>query len=139
MRTTMSTERLHKHIKFWFFVQNTCLHHETKYLEMTTEHMRFTETISIPSSSSSVLRRCSRCCSIPFCCTISFGLGRPEGQLLGALQRDKIPKIRYYYGSGWVGPDVGFFFFFFKSSQNSPKPVLIFWRSIPCVFLSVYC
>ena len=24
--------------------------------------------------------------------------------------------------------------FFFKSSQNSPKPVLIFWSSIPCVF-----
>ena len=26
------------------------------------------------------------------------------------------------------------FFFFGKSSQNSPKPVLIFWSSIPCVF-----
>ena len=25
-------------------------------------------------------------------------------------------------------------FFFGKSSQNSPKPVLIFWSSIPCVF-----
>ena len=24
--------------------------------------------------------------------------------------------------------------FFLKSSQNSPKPVLIFWSSIPCVF-----
>ena len=23
---------------------------------------------------------------------------------------------------------------FFKSSQNSPKPVLIFWSGIPCVF-----
>ena len=26
------------------------------------------------------------------------------------------------------------FFFLEKSSQNSPKPVLIFWSSIPCVF-----
>ena len=26
------------------------------------------------------------------------------------------------------------FYFFGKSSQNSPKPVLIFWNSIPCVF-----
>ena len=25
-------------------------------------------------------------------------------------------------------------FFFGRSSQNSPKPVLIFWSSIPCVF-----
>ena len=32
------------------------------------------------------------------------------------------------------------FFLFGKSSQNSPKPVLIFWSSIPCVFClySVY-
>ena len=28
-------------------------------------------------------------------------------------------------------------FFFGKSSHNSPKPVLIFWSSIPCI-LSVY-
>ena len=28
---------------------------------------------------------------------------------------------------------------FFKSSENSPKPVLLFWSSIPCVFcLHVY-
>ena len=26
------------------------------------------------------------------------------------------------------------FFFFGKSSQNSPKPVLLFWGSKPCVF-----
>ena len=26
------------------------------------------------------------------------------------------------------------FLFVGKSSQNSPKPVLIFWSSIPCVF-----
>ena len=29
-------------------------------------------------------------------------------------------------------------FFLWKSSKNSPKPVLIFWSSIPCVFPSVY-
>ena len=34
---------------------------------------------------------------------------------------------------GWVQVSIGIFFFF-KSSQNSPKPVLIFWSSKPCVF-----
>ena len=46
-------------------------------------------------------------------------------------------KIRDYYGSGWVGGSRShfeFFFFFGKSSQNSPKPVVKFWSSIPCVF-----
>ena len=33
---------------------------------------------------------------------------------------------------GWVQVSLGIFFF--KLSQNSPKPVLIFWSSIPCVF-----
>ena len=32
---------------------------------------------------------------------------------------------------GWVQVSLGIFF---KSSQNSPKPVLIFWSSIPCIF-----
>ena len=36
---------------------------------------------------------------------------------------------------GWVHNSLGFFFF--KSSQNSSKPVLIFWSSILCI-LSVY-
>ena len=36
--------------------------------------------------------------------------------------------------SGWVGPGLTQDFFGGKSSQNSPKPVLIFWSSIPCVF-----
>ena len=49
---------------------------------------------------------------------------------LRAMQRKKIQKIRDYYGSGWVGPGLTQNFFFFKSSQNSPKPVLIFWSSI---------
>ena len=31
-----------------------------------------------------------------------------------------------------VGP--GLTRIFFKSSQHSPKPVLMFWSSIPCVF-----
>ena len=43
------------------------------------------------------------------------------------------PKIRDYYGSGWVGT-VLTRIFFGKSSQNSSKPVLIFWSSIPYVF-----
>ena len=52
------------------------------------------------------------------------------------LQRKKIPKIRDYYGSGWVGPGLTRILFCFvgKSSQDSTKPVLIFWSSIPCVF-----
>ena len=32
----------------------------------------------------------------------------------------------------WVQVSLGFFWG--KSSQNSPNPVLIFWSSIPCVF-----
>ena len=28
--------------------------------------------------------------------------------------------------------------FFFKSSQNSPKPVLIFWSNTQCVFCLIY-
>ena len=53
--------------------------------------------------------------------------------VLGALQRIFFPKIRDYNGSGWVGPGLTLNFFG-KSSQNSPKPVLIFWNRIPCVF-----
>ena len=54
---------------------------------------------------------------------------------LGALQGKQIQKIRDYYGSGWVGPCLTRNFVVVgKSSQNSPKPVLIFWSSIPCAF-----
>ena len=49
------------------------------------------------------------------------------------LQRKKIQKIRDYNGSEWVGPGLTRNYFF-KSSQNSPKAVQIFWSSIPCVF-----
>ena len=35
---------------------------------------------------------------------------------------------------GWVEVSLGICLFVGKSSQNSPKPVLIFWSSIPCVF-----
>ena len=34
----------------------------------------------------------------------------------------------------WKSSSQSEFFFFGKSSQNSPKPVLTFWSSIPCVF-----
>ena len=43
------------------------------------------------------------------------------------------PNIREYYGSGWVSPGLTLNFLG-KSSQNSSKPVLIFWSSIPYVF-----
>ena len=35
---------------------------------------------------------------------------------------------------GWVQVSLGFLFVFGKSSQNSPKPVLILWSRIPSVF-----
>ena len=35
---------------------------------------------------------------------------------------------------GWVQFSLEILFLCGKSSQNSPKPVLIFWNSIPCVF-----
>ena len=44
-----------------------------------------------------------------------------------ALCNEKqIPKIRVYYGSGWVGPGLTRNFVCGKCSQNSSKPVLIF-------------
>ena len=57
-------------------------------------------------------------------------------QLRGFAKKEKIPKIRDYYGSGWVDPGLtrNCFLVVGKSSQNIPKPVLIFWSSIPCVF-----
>ena len=62
---------------------------------------------------------------------------------LRGFAKKKIQKIRVYYGSGWVGPGVTRNFFGGgrgKSSQNSSKPVLIFWSSIPCVFcLYIHC
>ena len=54
---------------------------------------------------------------------------------LGALQRKKkFKKPRLLWK--WVGPGLtrNFLFCFGKSSQNSPKPVQIFWSSIQCVF-----
>ena len=44
----------------------------------------------------------------------------------GLAKKEKIPKIRNYYGSWWEGPGLTQNFFCGKSSQNSPKPVLIF-------------
>ena len=34
---------------------------------------------------------------------------------------------------GWVQLSLGIFYFLGKSTQNSPKPVLIFFSSVPCV------
>ena len=55
--------------------------------------------------------------------------------------KKKIQKIQDYYGIGWVGPGLARNFCVCgKSSQNSPKPVLIFCSSIPCVFyLYIHC
>ena len=40
----------------------------------------------------------------------------------------------------WVGGSHSDFVVVGKSSPNSPKPVLIFWSSIPCVFcLYIHC
>ena len=50
--------------------------------------------------------------------------------------KKKNPIIPDYYGSGWVGPGITRIFFG-KSSQIIPKPVLIFWSSIPCVTLCI--
>ena len=57
-----------------------------------------------------------------------------HGGCKGLCKENKIPKIQDYYGSGWVGPGLTRIFLGGKSSQNSPKSVLIFWSSIPCVF-----
>ena len=53
---------------------------------------------------------------------------------LGALQSKQIPEIRDSYESGWVGPDLTLKKYNWKSSQNSPVLVPMFWGSIPYVF-----
>ena len=58
---------------------------------------------------------------------------------LGALHQTKFKtsEITMEVG-GWA--QVSHRFFLGKSSQNSPKLVLIFWSSIPCVFcLYIHC
>ena len=44
-----------------------------------------------------------------------------------------LQKIRDYYGSGWVGPGLTRNVFA-RSSKKSPKRMLIFRSSIPCVY-----
>ena len=53
--------------------------------------------------------------------------GRPasHGVAKGLCKENKFPKIRDYYGSGWV-VSRSHLDFFGKSSQNTPKPLLIF-------------
>ena len=58
--------------------------------------------------------------------------------LFRGFAKKKIPKseITMEVG-GWVQVSLGFFFNIFK---KSPKPVLLFWSSIPCVFcLYIHC
>ena len=63
---------------------------------------------------------------------------------IGALKSKKIKKnpslLWKWVGGWWVQVSLGFFLENRKSSQNSPKPALIFWSSIPCVFcLYIHC
>ena len=52
--------------------------------------------------------------------------------LRGFAKKTKFQKSEFTMEVGeWSHPE---FFFFSKSSQNSSKPVLVFWSSIPCVF-----
>ena len=56
------------------------------------------------------------------------------GLLIGALQRKENSEISMEVG-GWVQVSQNFFFV-----ENRPKPVLIFWSSIPCAFcLYIHC
>ena len=52
-----------------------------------------------------------------------------EHSVRGSAKK-KNPQIRDYYGSGWVGPGPTRNF----CVENSPKPVVIFVSSVPCVF-----
>ena len=57
-----------------------------------------------------------------------------------AKKKEKIQKseITMEVG-GWVQVSFGIFFCG-KSCQNGPKPVLVFWSTIPCVFyLYMHC
>ena len=55
--------------------------------------------------------------------------------LFGKHRPDLVTLQRKQFLWKWVGGSRSHSdFFFFKSSQNSPKPVLIFWNSIQCVF-----
>ena len=71
------------------------------------------------------------------------GCGKVGGphRLRGFANKTKFQKseITMEVG-GWVGQGLTLKFFFGKSSQNSSKPVLIFWSSIPCVLcLYIHC
>ena len=58
-------------------------------------------------------------------------------EILGALQRNNSKKSEFTME---VGAGLTRNFFCGKSSQNSPKPVVIFLSSIPCVFcLYIHC
>ena len=65
-------------------------------------------------------------------------IGRCRHKGLCKEKNSKNPRLLWK----WVGGSRSHseFFCVGKSSQNSPKPVLIFWSSIPCVgpILSVY-
>ena len=84
---------------------------------------------------------CARLQGVAFHQLIQGSFGRVvflfSSALLRGFAKKKSQKIRVYYGSGWVGGWVGPGLtqnFFLNSTQNSSKPVLIFWSSIQCEF-----
>ena len=67
--------------------------------------------------------------------SISLDETIPHGHTKGlCTERKNSKKTRLLWK--WVGGSRSHseFVFFGKSSQNSPKPVLIFWSNIPCEF-----
>ena len=65
------------------------------------------------------------------CCGTSMFLKQIVGKGLSKVEIKK--KIRYHFGNGWVGPGLNRETNW-KSSQNCPILVLIFWGSTLCVF-----
>ena len=77
---------------------------------------------------------------VPASCVISYVVSQHSihvsyllFSLTYGLCKEKKHEITMEVG-GWVQVSLGILFCFGKSSQNSPKPVLIYWSSIPCVF-----
>ena len=66
----------------------------------------------------------------------SGGEKRAQGQYSGkglCKKTNSNYSVHVYCGSGWVGPGLTRNFFVGKASQNSHKPVVIFWSSIMCI------
>ena len=95
-------------------------------LELEQEKIRLTE---LPYNDIEFMRHVLCRAEGPLKCYVTLSPWKFDTHLRGFAKK-KIPKIRVYYGSGWVGLVLTLNFFWGKSSQNSSKPVLIFWSSI---------